>query len=1272
MELRYNHWIGEPGVTFAGTDRYRLLGEVGSGAMGVVYAARDEERGETVALKVLRRLDGLAIYRFKHEFRALADVVHPNLVSLYELQLTRDHWFFTMELIDGADFLTYVRTGETARKNLGRRVAELPTPTVTMAGTLDTMAIPTDTFGSTGIHRSAGGRRAPVAPLADAEQFQRLRHVLSQLGAGIQALHGVGTLHRDIKPSNVLVDGSGHLRLLDFGVVTELAGRTSMDGDARLIGTPAYMAPELGTDHPLTEASDWYAVGVMLYQALTGRRPFTGSVQEILQRKRSEDPPAPNAIADAVPADLNALCVELLARDPARRPSGRQLANRLGMTRETAVVVPATRAGKLLVGRQRHLDELRKGLARATAGAPVAMFVHGPSGMGKSALVDQFCTEAVSTAGAAVLSGRCYERESVPYKALDDLMDDLADTLLDMSHEEAAALVPRDFLVLARAFPVLRRLSALDPGANVELRDPHEQRRVAVRAFRELLRRLARRAPLILHIDDLQWGDSDSAALLADVLRQPNAPPVMFIASYRSDEAETGGFVARLAEALDEHTEVEVERLPPADARSLARTLLDGAGLDDQHADAIAHEARGNPFFVAELVQYVAESVARNQDGLALSLEEVIAARLAKLPDDARALLDVLAVAGRPIAQVVALRAAGIRGKEQHAVSLLRLANLARTRGVRALDAIETYHDRIRETTYSMLGEKTRRELHLSVARAMQATDIGDAEGLGAHFELGGRPALAGPYYVAAAEAAAQQLAFDRTGALYVHAVELLQPEPAERSDLFARAADAYANAGKGREAAWAYEHAAEGAATALALRYRGRACEELLRSGHVSEGQAAMREVLGEVGIKLPRSQRGALLRIGLLRARIRLRGLGYRERDETQITLEQLTRIDVCWAAGLALGMSDHMLGTMLQAHHLLGALRTGARDHVTRALAMESVFSSLGGIKSRRRTSRISEHTLELAAKLGDPLTLVWANGSAAFARYQIGDWTAARDYAEQSLQHARGKPGMWWERCSVSLYRVWTLYWLGKFAAMTESVPELLRDAATRGDLYSYTNFCNGFPAISWLVRDTPETWLPIAEEAMSRWSRDAYHLQHYWHMMARCQYLLYRGEPGPALQLIDEEWPMVKRARLLDVQMVTIEARFLRGRCALAVAATDTDDRESLLTRVRRDARSLRRTRAVHARALATMLTAGIANVRGDLDQAKADLQQAEQGCTDVAMATNAAICRRQLGRLIGGDEGAALTARAEAQLKAEAIVNLPRFAQLFLPGFDGD
>ena len=1242
--------------------------------MGVVYSARDEERGEVVALKVLRRLDGLAIYRFKHEFRALADVVHPHLVPLYELESSQEHWFFTMELIDGTDLLTYVRTGSTTSPDASK-TAELPPPTVTSAETLDTvtaMSVASLTGSSLGSSSHGANARSAVPPLFEGGQFYRLRHALAQLGAGVQALHNVGTLHRDIKPSNVIVDRDGHLRLLDFGVVTELAGKLTTDGGAAVVGTPAYMAPEQGTDRSLTTAGDWYSVGIVLYEALTGRRPFEGSIRDMLELKRALDPPAPSAISDMVPPDLNALCVELLARAPEDRPTGENILRRLGIENVSAPARPANASGaSVLVGRQRHLTGLREALDQASAGTPVAMFVHGDSGMGKSALIAHFCGEATKDERTTVLSGRCYEQESVPFKALDDLMDGLANTLLDLPDDVAAALLPRNFLTLARLFPVLRRLSGLAPASKgVELHDPHEQRQVAVNAFRELLALMAGRGPLIMHIDDVQWGDRDSAGLLADVLRPPAAPPVLFIASYRTEHDGVGAFMGPLAAAVDEYIELPVTRLEPGEARTLARTLLDGVRLDDQHADAIAHEARGNPFFVTELVQHVAESVARNQDGLALTLNDVIAARLAELSDDARSLLNILAVAGRPIAQVVALRSAQIRGREQSAVILLRQASLARTRGVRALDSIEVYHDRIRESVYELLDPKVRRELHLRLAHSMQATAIGDAEGIGAHLERGGELVQAGRYYVEAAEAAAKQLAFDRAGALYLRAIELIAPRPADRSDLFARAADAYTNAGKGKEAAHAYELASEDAGKAMALRYRGRACEELLRSGHVREGQVAMRSVLREVGVRLPHSKGSALLSVAMLRARVRLRGLGYKERDASQITLAQLTRIDVCWAAGMALAMSDPLLGTILQARHLLGSLRTGERTHITRALALEAAFASLGGSKGKRRTLRLTTRVLDLAEGIDDQLARVWAQGSTSFAFYQLARFPEALEYADLANEQARGKPGMWWERSSINVYRSWTLYWLGKFRELADTVPELLRDAETRGDLYAYTNFCNGFPAMAWLVRDKPDEWLRIGEEAMERWSRDAYHLQHYWHMTARCHRHLYLQEPEPAMKLIVDEWPKMKRALMLTVQAVQLESWFLRGRCAVAGAAVATDaNRRQLLGAAQRDARSLRRTKLRHATALAAMLQAGIAGVNGDTTEAVAQLRIADEHCRDKAMAIQAAIARRQLGLTLGGDEGATLVVDANALIAAESVVDIDRFARLFLPGF---
>jgi serine/threonine protein kinase len=191
--------------------------------MGVVYQAFDRERRIKVALKTLQRLDPGSIFRFKNEFRSLADVSHPNLVSLYELVSDHDTWFFTMELLDGISFLSYVRGG---RPDERPPTESVPPDVAAMFGldtehdsdgrgdndaTLVTVSTPLTTERS----------RDPSAHTVD---WDRLRDCMQQLASGVHALHDSGHLHRDIKPSNVLVTAEGRVVLLDFGVITELAG----------------------------------------------------------------------------------------------------------------------------------------------------------------------------------------------------------------------------------------------------------------------------------------------------------------------------------------------------------------------------------------------------------------------------------------------------------------------------------------------------------------------------------------------------------------------------------------------------------------------------------------------------------------------------------------------------------------------------------------------------------------------------------------------------------------------------------------------------------------------------------------------------------------------------------------------------------------------------------------------------------------------------------------------------------------------------------------
>src|SRR5262249_15150591 len=160
-----------------------------------------------------------------------------------------------------------------------------------------------------------------------------------------------------------------------------------------------------------------------------------------------------------------------------------------------------------LLGREGHLRLLEEAYTASRQGRAVLVAVHGQSGVGKSVLVRYFL-ERLRGRGVVVVAGRCYERESVPYKALDPLVDELGQYLRGLAQHEVEARLPRDVGPLARVFPVLGRVGAVAEAMarSSTLPDPHEERRRAFAGLRELLGRVGDRWPLVLHIDDLQWG----------------------------------------------------------------------------------------------------------------------------------------------------------------------------------------------------------------------------------------------------------------------------------------------------------------------------------------------------------------------------------------------------------------------------------------------------------------------------------------------------------------------------------------------------------------------------------------------------------------------------------------------------------------------------------------------------------------------------------------------------------------------------------------------
>jgi eukaryotic-like serine/threonine-protein kinase len=1231
--------------SFQGTARFEVQRRLGEGAMGVVYQVYDRETHSVVALKTLRQQDALGIYRFKQEFRSLAEINHPNLVTLHELVSIGDQWFFTMELVDGLDFQTYVRNEEVSQ------VAD------TMA------AVPTGEMGV--------GAKPVQRPATPPDDIDRLRRCMRQLAEGVHALHDAGKLHRDLKPSNVLVTPSGRVVVLDFGLVTEMGEWDASTSNSHiLVGTAAYMSPEQGASRPLAPASDWYSVGVILYEALTGRVPFDGPPLAVVMEKQRSRPESPRQLLPFLPADLDFLCTGLLETDPARRPSGAEVLKQLG---SQAHLKPrrythSRSKEEIFIGRQQHMAVLDRAFTESRRGDAIAVFIHGRAGMGKSAVLDRFVQDMQSE--AVVLQGRCYERESVPYKALDDLIDSLAHYLSRLRKAEVARLLPEDAPAIARLFPVMRRVELIGDHHHAEVSDPHELRERATSALRELLRRIAAQSSLVLTLDNLQWGDVDSARLIIELIRPPDPPPLLLLACYRSEEATGSAAVRLLLRSIRtagvNGRDLIVGALSPDETRELVMSKLGPDSPEAEiHAASLVAESGGNPFFVDELVRYILVGAAPESAATAISLEEAICTRVAQMPDGPRLLLELVAVAGRPMEQSVIADAADLGPHYASAIALLRAGGLIRTRGAGDYDRVEIYHDRIRETIVANLPPETLRAHHARLAHALEASTSATPEALVFYFHGAGDSQRAGEHAARAGDKAAGALAFDRAAELYLTAIEYLPEAEVAARDLHARLGEALANAGRGARAAAEYRQAARQASSARALDFERRAAEQLLRAGYVDEGLEALRAVLDEVGMHMASSPQRALASLISRRAQLRVRGLRFKEHDTSQISAEELTSIDVCWSAAIGLGMIDPIHGADFQTRHLLLALKAGEPYRVARALALEAMYSASGGQSAWRRTQQLIHAAEDVAERIHSAHARALAVLAGAVTELHAGHYRRAREGLERSSQLFREQcTGATFEQVTADRNLADVLFHLGDMAELRALVVSRLREAERRGDLCAATDMRTGLPNLVWLAGDDVDRARDELDLGMKRWSRNGFHLQHYNHAMAMAHVELYAGNTAQARDIVLGIWSRLQRSMLLRMQGLRFGALCLRARTAAAYATRAGDS--AALDDAALMARKLAKEPLPAAEPLSMALRATVAVAQGAPGEGASLLEQAARGFDSAHMALMAAACRHRHGQILGGSEGQALLDEAEAWMRGQDIAAPARFAALLL------
>jgi eukaryotic-like serine/threonine-protein kinase len=1197
--------------------RFRLLRKIGEGGFATVFEAQDLERDIRVAVKRLASGSPARMVALKREFRALSEVRHPNLVRLFELFKHGEETFFTMELIEGVDFLTWVR-------------------------------------GSGALEEA------------------RLREAFQQLVAGVLALHDEQIVHRDLKPSNVLVSKEGHVRILDFGLV---ARRESAENDSlagNMMGTPHYMAPEQATGDAVTDATDWYSVGVILYEAFTGRVPFEGEMTDVLLRKQQVDPVDPREIVTGIPADLCDLCMWLLSRSPELRPTDAQMRAYLApqsTDRGSRLQFQDTLPPQAFVGRDDELAFLDATATIAQTGRPQCVLVRGAHGVGKTTLIEHF-VEMLRSQGHHVFTARCRAQEHVSFMPLEEIVRGMTQALARerMSIVQVVRKDVHDFVTL---FPLNERLRIGDGGTDVAGARPG-----AARALREIVAKLGKDKLVAIWIDDAQWIDADSAGVLLDMLAPKEGPGfLVIVSSVEGHEGNSPGARFSMTLRRPEYRRVrqEMEVAPLADhaATALASahlgSLSDGSIVSSAH---IASEAGGIPTFVEMLARGARAGMASGEDASLPSLDLALLERVRALSPRARRVLTVIAVADARLPYGVIARASGLDGDEAFAaLEELRTRKLVLSHGHDGTEHVELAQARLGAAVTRMLDAGETKVHKEAVARAVVDDPSADA-GVAARLLLAvGDSARAADLATRGAERAESAQIFSRAASLYRLAIEA---EPARGSSLQARLGEALANAGRGAEAAEAFLAAAETATSVRSIELRRAGAEQLVRSGSVAAGFVRFDEVLRSVAMRLAPSRPRAIFSLAVRRILIRLGRYRFRLRRADETSPARLAKLDVAFSAAFSILIFDPLRGAEIQARHVLLAMRVGEPCRVARALALEAVLtaSTRSSVDTRASALLARAEQLTAEAEAAAPRALVASTRAlivlcASMAAHAQGRWQTACELAESAEQLlAADCPGAWYELATARLGVLHAQLALGSLRRTGKQLTSLLRDVEARPDTYMEARLRAEIGPAVWLAAGDVERVPSEIATAVAKISTGAFSLLDFWGSYWGALAAVRRADAMEAARIVARMKRGLAASLLGRAELVRVHAAYVS---AIVAMAAQGDRGIVMAAREGRRIESVAKGGAVWARGFGACIRAAIEARRGNQAAAFFTFEAASAAFGAAQMKLFAAASDRRRGEIAGGAVGALLRRAADAVMVAQGVSSPAEFVAMVIP-----
>lgn len=770
---------------------YAVSLKIAEGHSSRVFRAIDKHDGRQVVLKMLKRdypsPDELA--RARQEYEIIRKLQTPYVIAAYE-QFVYDKTLVTVLEDNGGDSLLQLH------------------------------------------------EREPLPLLEVLDLF-------AKVAEGLADIHAHGIIHKDVTPANIVYQRTtGAVKLIDFGISTELDRQSlPMLSIGKLEGTLAYMAPEQTgrMNRHVDYRADLYSMGMSLYELLCGERAFTMSEpMALIHAHLAARPTPPHELRSDIPEAVSRVVMRLLAKQADDRyASGRSVAADL---RACAMDLRADRPPRLpelthharhdrldiaqrLYGREDESQVLTSAFGRTCRGAISFVFVSGYSGIGKTSLVQELFMP-VSLAGGHYCAGKFDQLQSIPYSALTQAFTGLIRHLLTASTRELdarrraieAALRP-DAQVVVELVPELELM--IGPQAPAASLGPLESNLRLQRLFLRFLAALGTREhPLVLFIDDLQWGDALSLSVLDSIARSEEIQHMMIVVAYRDNEVDALHPVTRLREAWlaggrDVH-EVRLRNLSRVDiSHMLVDTLHQDADGLDPLVELVADKSGGNPFFIMQLLHTLhAQRQLEYVDGrwrwdaaaiaavdYSDNVVDLVLAKLLRLPVETQQALRLAACLGGDFA-IETLAFVLEQGKHATHEQLLPAAKAGFILPVAPLvplDAAPTQvpalywphyrflHDRVQQAAYALTPTDERAQLHLRIgcllvdsipaaARDQRLFEIVD------HFDKGEPPpAPERRRQVAllnfeAAKRAKQAAAFEASRRYARNAVDLLTP----------------------------------------------------------------------------------------------------------------------------------------------------------------------------------------------------------------------------------------------------------------------------------------------------------------------------------------------------------------------------------------------------------------------------------------------------------------------------------------------------------------